>query len=78
MDLNYKIMVEKANKKLKEISNDCPKNVIEYYYNTKKEKTELEKRKENINLISLMERENPCEALRMHNVYLDRFKKKNL
>ena len=74
MDSNYKKMVEDANNKLKKISKDCPKNVIDYYYNTKKEKTELEKRKENINLISLMKRDNPCEALRMHNVYLDRFK----
>lgn len=73
MDKNYQELLKKTDTKLEEISTNCPKEVIKYFLQIKKIKNEFDLRKEEINLISLMYTDNPCDALRMHNVYLEKF-----
>ena len=72
MDKDYQELLKKTDKKLEEISNNCPKEVIKYFLQIKKFKNEFELRKEEFNLISIMNTDNPCESLRMHNIYLER------
>jgi hypothetical protein len=72
MDNNYLELLEKSTKKLEEISMDCPKEVLNYLLKTKLYKDKFEIRKEELNLICLMKTDNPCESLRMHNIYLSR------
>lgn len=73
MDKNYQELLKKTDKKLEEISKNCPKDVVNYFLQAKKIKNEFELRKEEMNLISLMMLDNPCDGLRMHNVYLEKF-----